>query len=196
MIAGAAAALSWTILSLDGLAQNAVLNERPRLVIVGSIASSPFIVCLVGATCEPATLGRRLGVRSDERRAYIATRTGWLPGRSFALMSILCIPMALFITWGTLVMGDRVDERGVTCRDSWRRVTRRFDEVAAIEIYTAVDAPVGIMQRPNLLVRFKDASEWLYDPRGNALPTPDEVADYIAVRSGGAASRLGVRPRR
>lgn len=194
-LAAATAGLSWILLGLEGPPQDAVLDMRARWVVMGALGSSIFLVALAVLPLESRLLQRRLDIDREEYRSYMVTKTGWRPRRYAALHLVPGILMSAFLLWGTVTMGDRVDERGMTHRQGWERVTRSFDEVAAIEVYTAVDAPIGILQRPNLVVRFRDDSQWRYLPEGSALPMPDEVARYVAERSGIVVSRLGVRPR-
>ncbi len=181
--------------SVEGPAVNPVLDEGRALSAGCFIVAGLWLALALGGVLERGFLPRLLGFeRSLWVRCY-ATTVGWRPGRHAVFAVVLAVPMFVFMLLGGWVVGVRVDENGIAyLRGPWRG-SESYANVSSVELYEGVDAPVGVLMRSNLVVRFGGGGEWWYDPDSKrSAPTPADVGEYIAERSGKSVVKGRIRP--
>ncbi|MFG0259984.1 MAG: hypothetical protein ACF8LK_06485 [Phycisphaerales bacterium JB041] len=183
-------------LRVAGTAANPVLDSVGRVAPFASLLCAVIIVLVPGVWFEQLAQRRRLGVDEQTWIAYHATKHGWTPRRSLASMTVMG-SILFAVGWvGAWNLPERVDEKGIMfSHNMLAQRLHTYDEVTAIEHFAAVDAPIGILQKPNIIVRFSDGSEWRYYPEPSARPVPREVAEYVSERAGVPIAELGIRPR-
>lgn len=180
--------------AMDGPATNAIVDDGPVVSFLCFVLGSFFVVLFPAGLIENRVLPRMLGFEQSLWVRYYASSTGWRPDRAIIAAAIIGVPAVVFMMWGGFVTGDRVDEGGISYLSGPWRSLEPYGQVAAVEVYDGVNAPVGVLMRPNLVVRFSGGGEWRYDPQRAAGPTPLDVGEYIAKRAGKTVAQGGLRP--
>lgn len=196
MLAGSAAVgLALLRLAMDGEPVNAVHDERTRLVWMTMPVFAFMLTVTVGALVEHFALPWMVGWKKDVWVRFHATDTGWLPHRRTGLLAVLMLallPVFGLCAWN---FGDRVDDRGIAYSPNpISRVLQPYPGVTAIEMYQAINTPIGVKQGEYLVVRFADGTWWGYGPDQGGRAAPSTLAQHIATRAGKPITQLQIRP--
>lgn len=191
------------IWSAIGLATTLYIGGRlpaSSQAIIDSLAVTrriAFAVWMIGALTLPTIFVGALLVRGNmgEHRelynAYFATKYDWLFRRAL-IAEVLFFGFVLCGCVLAIRLGERVDANGIV-RHGVTVVP--FSQVSGITQYRRVHAPVGVVERPGVVITFASGETWTYDPEpGLTQPTPDAVATFIASRAGVSPVSRDFRP--
>lgn len=146
---------------LDRPVDHPLLDERTRMMWVGGAMAGVFTSLFVAVMLEKQLLAAMSGLPAQTFVRYWATTQGWLPWRQIVFLSILFVPMLGFSFALALRYGTVVDRIGLSFNTSLiHRSVQSYADVQSITVFQALNAPVGVVQRVNLVVQFRDGTQW------------------------------------
>lgn len=168
------------LLSREPSVGTPVLDQRTPAIWTSCALVSFFGMALVVAWLETHMIRGRLDADYDR---YVATKSGWLPRRKLCFVGGLAGLIVIVFSFYAVNFGERIDDGGIAySKGIWARVHRPFDQVTAVETYTSLQAPIGLIQRPSMRVRFADGSVFDYVPSGRRGVYA--IASHISDHSG------------
>lgn len=160
-----------------------VFNNRPAHRIIFFVAGGIFFSVVPSLLAARAFLHIWLGVAIKSFDRFERARTGRHPWRGTWTALFIIVPFSACLLWLGWQQGVLIDKRGMVWSDGVTHVGEAdYDDVTGIKLYQRVNAPLGIFERPNLVIRFENGTELrLGMKRGKSRLR--KIAEYASKRS-------------